>query len=76
MTLQAYLILLHFILLSFTDVAEVSLQIEGKTIHQQKECSPLYCSGLEPNPKHLRAMPVFSWILSTEYGARYSLGTQ
>ena len=53
--IQAYLILLCFTLLHFTDV--VFLQIEGKTLHQQKDYNSLCCSGLEPNPQCLRGVP-------------------
>lgn len=39
---QVYLTLLHFTWLSFTDELFV-LQIEGKTLHQQKDYNLLYC---------------------------------
>lgn len=59
---QAYLILLHFLLLPFTFTAlYIFLQTEGKSLHQQKDYL-LYCSGLELNPQYLRGMPVFSFI--------------
>lgn len=48
---QAYLVLLQFTLLCFTEVFFVSfcfvLQIEGKTLHLQKDYDLLYCGGLE-----------------------------
>ena len=34
------------------------LQIEGKTLHQQKDYNSLYISGLEPNPQYLQGMSV------------------
>lgn len=45
---QACLVLMRFVLLRFTDVMGVFLQIGGTTV--QKDCDLLYCSSLEPNP--------------------------
>ena len=34
------------------------LQIEGKTLHQQKGHNLLYCCALETNPPYLGSMPI------------------
>lgn len=34
------------------------LQIEGMTLHQQKDSCWLYCCGLEPNPQYRQGLPV------------------
>lgn len=34
------------------------LQIEAKTLQQQKEYDSLYCGGLEPNPCYLHDTPM------------------
>lgn len=58
----AYLIVLQVVLLCFTGIAVVKR--EGTALHQQKDCSSLYCNisfvncGLEPNPQYLRGVPV------------------
>lgn len=57
--LQAYLILLHFTLLCFTE-ATFFLQTEGKHTNQQKDCDLPYCNtsilslcgDLEPNAQY------------------------
>lgn len=43
------------------------LQIEGNTLHRQKDYNPLYCLGLELNPQCLLSMPV-SHALEKETG--------
>lgn len=55
---QAYLVLLHFALLRFIDIALwflslfcFVLQIDGKVLHQQNDYDVLYCSGPESNPQ-------------------------
>ena len=38
------------------------LQMEGKTLHQQKDYGSLYCGSLELNPQCLRGMLVFKYL--------------
>lgn len=60
--LQAYLVLLQLVLLSSTPQRFHFLQIEGKTLHQQRAVTCfiailalLWCS--EPNPQYFRGLP-------------------
>lgn len=58
----AHLIVLQVVFLCFAGIAVVKM--EGTALHQQKDCSSLYCTisfvngGLEPNPRYLRGVPV------------------
>lgn len=61
--LQANLVLLHFTLLRFTMLR--FSQIEGETLHQQKEYNSLpllgpllHCGALDLNLQYLRGLPV------------------
>lgn len=49
--IQTYLISLCFALLRPADIA--FLQIEGKTLPQQKDCDLLYCGAVQPNLQYL-----------------------
>lgn len=55
--IQAYLILLSFTLLHFTDVE--FLQNQDNTLHQQ-DYDLIYCSGLELNLQCLQGMAVYN----------------
>lgn len=60
---------LHCTLLFCTSLMLRFLQIKGKTFHQQRDYDslllwcPLYFSGPEPNPQHLRGMPEFTLMI-------------
>ena len=63
--MQSYLIyFILFILLYWAlQVLYFFKQIEGKTIHKQKDYALLYCGGLETKTQYLQGIPVVATIV-------------